>query len=257
VLLLIAYVVIRFVFIRSNQAAVSRNYFKERYKALGKMNYEEKAVGTLFILTALLWFTRSDLEIGSFFMPGWGSTFGVSEYVQDGTVAILVAVLLFIIPSLSEPGRALITWKEATRIPYEIILLFGGGFAMAKGFELSGLSKWLASHIHFATGNSMFVFVLLLGFFIVLISEFSSNVACIQLMLPVLISLQPVMNVHPLMLLFPATLAASLGFMLPVATAPNTIVFGSGKITMKEMMKTGVYLDIAGILLIALLSLFL
>jgi sodium-dependent dicarboxylate transporter 2/3/5 len=164
-----------------------------------------------------------------------------------------MAVLLFMIPSRSEKGRAILTWEEAKKLPFDIILLFGSGFALAKGFDVSGLSTWLAGQLSLFQNANIVLIGFSLAVLVCVISEFASNVASIQLMIPVLIVLQQELNVDPLVLMIPATLAASTGFMLPVATAPNTIVFGSGKITVNDMARAGFLMDIAGILLITLL----
>jgi sodium-dependent dicarboxylate transporter 2/3/5 len=165
---------------------------------------------------------------------------------------MFMALLLFVIPSSTEKGRSLLTWTEASKIPYEIILLFGSGFALAKGFETSGLSNWLAQQLHALKGVHPFLIIVTIGIIVTLISEFASNVASIQLVMPVLISLHAVVGQHPALLLVTAALAASLGFMLPVATAPNTIVFSSGHIKVREMAKAGLIIDIAGILIISI-----
>ncbi len=257
-LLVVCFFVLKFIFLRKVAAIkFDRNYFLTGYKNLGKMSAEEKTVGLIFATTALLWFTRSGMEFGSFTLPGWGKLFGNSELVQDSTVAVFMALLLFIIPSKNEKGRALITWHEASKLPFDIILLFGSGFAIAKGFDVSGLSNFLATQLEFFKTANIVVIILLVCVMICLISEFASNIASIQLALPILISIQKGLDVHPLLLLLPATLAASLGFMMPVATAPNTIVFGSKRIGVNDMMKAGAFLDIAGILLITLFSLLL
>ena len=163
-----------------------------------------------------------------------------------------MAVLLFLIPSSTEKGRPLITWQETTRLPFDIILLFGGGFALAKGFEVSGLCKWLASQMQFGPGTNIYLLIFGLCILITVISEFASNVACIQLMIPVLVAMQQTLQVHPLFLMIPATLAASLGFMLPVATAANTIVFATKRIKVNDMLLAGFLLDLLGVLLITL-----
>ena len=130
--------------------------------------------------------------------------------------------------------------------------MFGGGFALAKGFELSGLSTWLATQLNFAADMNIYLIIFGMCIVITIISEFASNVASIQLMLPILIAVQQTMDVHPLVLMIPATLSASLGFMLPVATAPNTIVFGSNRLRVNDMLKAGFFLNIIGIVLITL-----
>jgi solute carrier family 13 (sodium-dependent dicarboxylate transporter), member 2/3/5 len=256
--LAVCFVVLKTIFLRNcKSVALDKNYFLNEYKSLGKMSAEEKTVSAIFITTAVLWFTRSDIDLGIFKFPGWANLFGKSEIIQDSTVAVFMALLLFVIPSKNENGRALITWHEASKLPFDIILLFGSGFAIAKGFEVSGLSNFLASQLGFFKTTNIVVIILLICIMITIISEFASNIASIQLALPVLISIQKGLDIHPLLLMIPATFAASLGFMLPVATAPNTIVFGSKRIKVNDMMKAGVFLDIAGILLIVLFSLLL
>lgn len=256
-LLIISFFIIKFMFIkRDMKLAVEKNYFKEAYQRLGVISYEEKIVSVLFILTAVLWFTRVDIDFGGFTMKGWSNLFDKKGYLQDSTVAIFMAILLFIIPSKSEQGRALIIWEDVKRLPFDIVLLFGGGFALAKGFEISGLSNWLASQLHFSAGTNLHLLILGMCVLIAIISEFASNVACIQLMLPILIALIHSMHLNPLLLLIPATLASSLGFMLPVATAPNTIVFGSNRLRVKDMLVTGLIIDIVGIILITIATFF-
>lgn len=253
IFLVCAFFVLKWLFIPKIQdQEFNISYFKDEYKKLGAMSYEEKAVGIIFSLTALLWFTRADIDFGNFSMPGWKNIFPNPNNIQDGTVAIAMALLLFFIPSKNVKDRMLIGWDEAKKLPFHIILLFGSGFALAKGFELSGLSTWLAGNLTFMKDANPFVLVLSICILVTVISEFASNVASIQLTLPILLALVSTMGVHPLLLMLPATMAASLGFMLPVATGPNTIVFGSGKIKVKDMMRAGLILDIIGILIITL-----
>lgn len=251
-LLLIAFGLLYFFFVRKRiSIPIDRTFFRDSYKQLGPMSYEEIVVSCIFAGTALLWFTRSPIDFGAFTMPGWSQLFGkYKEYAQDSTVAIFMALLLFLIPSKSEKARPLITWNEASKMPFDIILLFGGGFALAYGFDKSGLSTWLAGQLRFLQGTNIIVLVAGLCLVVTVISEFASNVASVQLVLPILIALHKDIGVHPLVLMIPATLAASLGFMLPVATAPNTIVFGSKRIKVGEMMNVGLWVDIGGILVI-------
>ena len=253
--LVISYFVLKWMFIPKASKAFEEwdtSYFKEEYKKLGAFSYEEKWVAGIFSFTALLWFTRSDIDFGSFNMPGWKNIFPNPANIQDGTVAIAMAMLLFFIPSKTKKEEMLIGWEQAKKLPFHILLLFGSGFALAKGFELSGLSTWLAGNLNFMKDANPFVLVLTICILVTVISEFASNVASIQLTLPILLALVGTMGVHPLLLMLPATFAASLGFMLPVATGPNTIVFGSGRIKVADMMRAGLILDIIGILIITL-----
>ena len=253
VFLLIAFFVLKKIFIKKEAVLmIEKSYFVDAYKRLGKMSADEKMVSFVFILTALLWFTRADIDFGYFVMKGWSNLFPNKDFLQDSTVAIFMGVLLFLIPSKTEKGRALITWTEASKLPFDIILLFGGGFAMAKGVELSGLTNWLAMQLQFTPDTNIYFLIFTMCIVVCIISEFASNVTCIQLMLPILIAIQQTMNIHPLLLMVPATLAASLGFMLPVATGANTIVFGTKRVRVNDMLKAGFALDFIGILLITL-----
>lgn len=255
-LLLTAYLTLRYMFCeRINTAVVDRFYFRDKLKALGKWSREERIIAWVFLITVTLWFTRSDLDFGSYTIPGWASAiFGAkSKFIEDSTVAILAAIILFLIPA-SDKKQKLIEWKDAERLPFDIILLFGGGFALAYGFEVSGLSEWVASGFSHLKGMSPVLLVFGLSVLICIISEFASNVASIQLMIPVLLAGYQELGVSALFLLVPATLSASLGFMLPVATAPNTIVFGTKRIRTSEMMRAGLIVDIAGVIIITLIA---
>ncbi|MBL7924170.1 MAG: SLC13/DASS family transporter [Bacteroidia bacterium] len=252
-LLMMTWLIIRMTLLnRLGKIPFNKSIFKEQRKNLGAWNRDEKVVAVIFIATAVLWFTRADMEIGNRLFRGWAGYLPFPQQIQDSSIAIFMAMLLFFIPSSTEKNRNLLEWKEASRLPYEIILLFGSGFALAKGFETSGLSNWLALHLHGLKNVSPVYVVLVICMVVTVISEFASNVASIQLVLPILISLQSVTQSDPRIFMVPAALAASLGFMLPVATAPNTIVFSGGQIRVKEMVIAGLLVDLAGILLITL-----
>ena len=256
-LLLITWMVLKINISKKEQAInFDISIFKKAYQDLGKFSSEEKTVGLIFISTALLWFTRADIPLGSFTIKGWCNLFPYPNQMQDSTVAIVCALLLFILPA-SEKGKSILEWKDTAKLPFDILLLFGSGFALAKGFESSGLSKYLASQLNFLNGVHPLMILLIVCVIITIISEFASNVASIQLALPILIALQDAMHLHPMVLLVPATLAASLGFMMPVATAPNTIVFSSGHIKTSEMGFVGFWVNISGIVIISLITYFL
>jgi solute carrier family 13 (sodium-dependent dicarboxylate transporter), member 2/3/5 len=239
---------------KSRKLRLDTSEFRKSYVEMGPMSYEEKVVTFLFALTALLWFFRVDIDLGGFRIPGWSGFFKHAAFIQDSTVAVFMAFFLFLIPSRKEPGRALLTWEEARKLPFGIILLFGSGFALAKGFESSGLSRWLAGQLVIFGDAPPFLLIILVCVLVIVLSEFASNVATIQLFLPVLAALSTTMNMSPLFLLVPATFAASAGFMLPVATAPNTIVFGTGRIKVRTMMGAGLGLDMAAAILITVFT---
>lgn len=230
--------------------------FKNEYKLLGSAKIEEKIVLYLFIILALLWIFRSGFTIESVKIPGWSKLFKTPAFINDGTVAMFMSLLLFMIPSKSKKGEMLMDWKTANKIPWNIVLLFGGGFALAKGFVDSGLSVWIGGQLEGLAGVNpiliTFVDVSMMSF----LTELTSNVATTQMILPILSGLAGSIQVNPLLLMIPATMAASLAFMLPVATPPNAIVFGTNRIRVKDMVRTGILLNITGIIIVTLIMYF-
>jgi sodium-dependent dicarboxylate transporter 2/3/5 len=173
----------------------------------------------------------------------------VPAFIDDGTIAVTVALLLFIIPSRSKAGM-LMDWETATKLNWGIVLLFGGGFALASGFKESGLSEWIAQQL-VALGNVPSV--LMVGSICTMmtfLTELTSNTATTEMILPLLGSLAVAIKAHPLLLMVPATLSASCAFMLPVATPPNAIVFGSGEVKMSDMVRAGIIMNLIGIVII-------
>lgn len=255
--LLVTYFVLSRYFLKDvNKLEVGKSFFKDTYVQLGRVSYEQKVIMVIFFCCVALWFTREDLIFDSFTFRGWKNIFTLPKAVDDGSVAIAAALVLFLIPSKQNRGEALLIWEDAKKIRYDIILLFGSGFALAYGFEQSGLSDWLAMRLVFLKHVHPILLIGGICVIVTIISEFASNIASIQLCIPIMISLQKEIDVSPLLLMMPATFAASLGFMLPVATAANTIVFGSGKIPVKDMLRVGLVLDVIGILIITILTYF-
>ncbi|MFN8153220.1 MAG: SLC13 family permease [Bacteroidia bacterium] len=251
-LLLITRLTLKYTLLKNDASLpFDRSLFTAQRKALGPWSSDEKKTAFIFGMTVLLWFTRESIEFGSYHFTGWSGLFPFPTQITDGTVAVFMALLLFTIPSGTEKGRTLLSWNEAAKIPYEIILLFGSGFALSKGFETSGLSNFIAQKLHGLKDFDLLTLVLIIGAIVTLISEFASNVASIQLVMPILIALHSSIGHHPALLMVTAALSASLGFMLPVATAPNTIVYSSGHIKVREMVLAGFIIDLAGILVIS------
>jgi len=204
-----------------------------------------------------LWFFLKDITIGSLTIKGWPYWIGLPEpikYVKESTIAILIAFLLFLFPSKNKKGMNIITWSDVSRLPLGVIFLFGGGFALAEGVKVSGLSQWIAEE---ATGLAdLNVMLLILGFtlFMTFLTELTSNTASVVLFVPILFAMEPQLDCHPLQLYIPVTLAASCAFMLPVATPPNTIVFGSERLTIRQMMRAGIWLNLIAVAIITLVS---
>lgn len=223
---------------------------REQHAALGPMRFEERAVLLVFGTLALLWLTRTGLDIGTLHLPGWNRLFGAPEYVRDGTIAIGMAVLLFLLPAPNAPGERLLDWEAARRAPWDIILLFGGGFALASGFASSGLSLWIGHRLEGLGALHPILMLLLICLLISFLTELTSNVATTEMILPVLAALAVVVGVNPLFLMIPATIACSFAFMLPVATPPNAIVFGTGKVPITAMVRTGFVFNALGVALL-------
>ena len=229
-------------------------YFRQEYSALGKASYEEKTVLVLFVLLAFLWTFRSGISFDRFTLPGWGALFKHAPYINDATAAIFVAILLFVIPSGKKDGSRLMDWETAQKLPWDIVILFGGGFALASGFQSSGLTTWLGEQLDWTSNVGPFLVLLAILVLMVFLTELTSNVASIQMLLPVFAALAVSSNINPVLLMFPATLASSMAFMLPTATPPNAIVFGSHRINISTMVRTGMVLNILAILVILLLT---
>ncbi|HEX9986386.1 MAG TPA: SLC13 family permease [Thermoanaerobaculia bacterium] len=217
----------------------------------GPMSRPEKTALALCVATALLWVFRADINLGSFTLPGWANLFARPKSINDATVAIAMAFLAFLLPVGS--GKRLLDWEEFKRIPWDVLILFGGGFALADALETSGFSKWAGAKLAFVGNWHPVLLIAVVCIVVTLLSEVASNVATATAMMPVAAALAVSIGVHPYLLMIPAVLAASSGFMLPVATAPNTIAYATGLIRVKAMARSGLLLDIAAAIIITLL----
>lgn len=239
---------------KGSMDAIDQRGFHEQYHLLGKLAIEEWIVLADFVIMAILWMTRSNITVGNFTIHGWSGLFAHPHYFNDGTIAIFMACLLYFIPAKSEKGTAIMNWEFSKKIPWGIVLLFGGGFALAIGFKDSGLSAWFGDSLSFIGGTHPLVVILAVSFIMVMLTELTSNTATTQILLPILAGLAVSLKINPLFLMIPATISASMAFMLPVATPPNAIVFSSNKISVAQMAKTGFVLNIIATILIALFT---
>lgn len=235
---------------------LSRQDFKAEYAELGKAKAEEKTIFILFVLLAILWIFRSGFDIQGFKIPGWAGVFHYPGYINDGTVAIFISLILFLLPSKNKKGRRLMDWSTARKIPWHIVLLFGGGFALAKGFVDSGLSLWFGNSMAGLGAIPPMILTLIIVAMMSLLTELTSNTATTEMILPILAGLAVSIKINPLLLMIPATLAASLAFMLPVATPPNAIIFGTNRLRVKDMVRTGFLLNFIGVIIATLLMYF-
>ena len=210
--------------------------------SIGKWQPEEKRVLTVFLLTALLWITRTEP------FGGWKSW--LSLPANDASVAMLAVIALFCIPKRSGSKKALLDWETAQQIPWGVLLLFGGGICLAKAFTASGLSTELAHLLEGLTVLPILFTVACIALFVTFLTEATSNTATTVLLMPVLAATALNAGIKPELLMVPAVLSASCAFMMPVATAPNSIVIGSGLLKTGSMAKKGFVLNLLGTVVI-------
>lgn len=241
--------------LEQQDSAKGLEQIQEQQKKLGLISYEEKVILGVFGVVAFAWMTRSFL-----LNP-------ILPQLTDTIIALLGAIVLFIIPTkntikrevvdttledVDDSPATILDWDTAVKIPWGVILLFGGGLALANAFDKTGLASWIGGQIDSLAALPLFVLLLLLIALVNFLTEITSNVATVSMILPVLAALAVTIGVHPYILMIAATCAASCAFMLPVATAPNAIVFGSSYIQIEDMIKAGVWLNLLSIILFAL-----
>jgi len=252
VFLAVIYIYLYFMFVRGtivNESVSNASNIQNQYKALGKITREERIVLAAFSLFALLLLFRSNINIGNFVIPGWSNIFSNPAYINDGTVAIFIGVILFLLPAKHGHDQIL-DWQTARQMPWRIIILFGGGFALADGFTASGLSQWIGNSMGNLGHLHPLVIILVITTLMIFLTEVTSNTATAQMILPIVAALSVSMKVHPLLFMLPVTIAGSMAFMLPVATPPNAIIFGTDRIRIIDMARTGFVLNIIGIVVV-------
>ena len=210
------------------------NEIKNQLKNLGKISYEEKSVMIVFIATALAWITQS--LIIKKYIPA----------IDDTIIAIISAVILFILPNKNRTKK-LLSWEDTVKLPWGILLLFGGGMALAKGFDTSGLAIWIGKQMNFFDAIPLLALLLVLITMVNFLTEITSNLATTAMLLPVLVALAETIDVNAYYLLVGATVAASCAFMLPVATPPNAVIFGSKILKIDDMIKKGFWMNLISI----------
>ncbi|XP_013873898.1 solute carrier family 13 member 4 [Austrofundulus limnaeus] len=247
---------------KTRREIMSEMRIQEEYAKLGPISYPEVVTGVFFVLMTLLWFTR---EPG--FVPGWTSLFEKKGYRTDATVSVLLGFLLFLIParrpfssssssscqnsdedSESDPLAPMITWKDFQRLmPWEIVILVGGGYALAAGCKVSGLSVWIGRQLEPMSGLPPWAVTLLACLLVSAVTEFASNPATLTVFLPILSALSETLQINPLHTLIPSTMCVSFGVMLPVGNPPNAIVFSYGHVQISDMVKAGFGVNLIGV----------
>eukprot|EP00062_Callorhinchus_milii_P019414 gi/632973939/ref/XP_007903395.1/ PREDICTED: solute carrier family 13 member 3-like [Callorhinchus milii] len=231
---------------------------KSDYAKLGPMKFAERSVAVFFFFFAIFLFTRDPK-----FIPGWAHFFG-QEYISDAVTGLSLIIIMFAFPSqkpslkwwfsskaANVPNPSLLSWKKVqANLPWNVVLLLGGGFAMAKGCEESGLSRWIGKQLHPLEDLPPSLAVLVIAITLAFFTEFASNTATIIIFLPIVTQLAIHLKVNPLYLMIPGTVGCSFAFMLPVATPPNSIAFSTGHLMVTDMVKTGVVMNIMGIIVL-------
>jgi sodium-dependent dicarboxylate transporter 2/3/5 len=238
---------------RASLGANARDVLSERRRALGPLAGGEARTMLVFGLTALAWLFRERKDLGGVVIPG---LVDLAPRLTDASIGILGATVLFVVTGRTADGtrRPLLTWDEARGIPWDVLLLFGGGLSLAAAMESTGLAEWLGGRM--TTLGSLPPLLIYLGLAVVvlLLSELASNTAVSSMTMPIVATLATAIDQPPLLLMLIAALAASTGFALPIATPPNTIVFGSGQVSVREMARAGVLLDVIAVILIVLIA---
>lgn len=221
----------------------SAQVIDDQIKELGPISKAEKLVGTIFLITASSWILRGSIN-------NWLDT----KVLNDTIIAITGGILMFITPLSLKEGKFLMQWKATERLPWGILLLFGGGMALARAMESANIVQTIGDAI--AGNGEMNELLLIIGLcsFMLFMTEIMSNIALTVIFIPVVLGIANSMGIDPVHLSLPVTLAASYAFMMPIATPPNAIVFSSGMIKMKEMIRAGFLLNIVAIILLAILS---
>ena len=214
-----------------------REEINNQLKLIGKISYEEKLIAIVFSLTAFAWVTRDYLL--KILIP----------VIDDTIIAMVSAIIIFLLPT-KDGKRRLLNWDEAVKLPWGILLLFGGGMALAAGFKESGLALWIGNQMTLLDGVSLFLLVFILITSVNFLTEITSNLATTAMLLPILYPMAINIDVHPFILMVSTTVAASCAFMLPVATPPNAVVFGSGYLRIPDMVKIGIWMNIISIVLL-------
>jgi len=259
IMLFVVWLILTKIFFRvPANLTVDKSIINKEYKELGPISFEEKSVLIIFSLTAILWVFRKKLTIGFLSIPGWSQLLPISSLIDDATVAIFMAMLMFLIPTQNkETKHSTIMGPDVIKkLPWNIVLLFGGGFALAKGFQVTGLSAFIGNEFSGLAGMPPIIMIVIICFGITFLTELTSNTATTEMILPILASVAIAMQTNPLLLMIPATLSASCAFMMPVATPPNAVIFGSGRIRISDMARAGIFINLIGIIIITVLFYF-
>jgi solute carrier family 13 (sodium-dependent dicarboxylate transporter), member 2/3/5 len=246
---LVWYFLVRFFRIKGSIPG-NKELIDNELHGLGEMSSGEKRVLCIFILTVVGWVFREGFTFDRFTIPGWSRLLGLEEYVTDSTVGMFAAMLLFMVPD--GRGKRLLDWKAAGSIPWGVGVIVGGGYALAASFKSTGLADWLGGRLAFVSSYPTLVVLFIVVGAVLLFTEMNSNTATANIFLPVLASMAVAGNINPMLLMIPATFASSIVFIMPAGTGPNTVIFGSNKVTVQDMARAGVWLKLISMIILPL-----
>ena len=231
---------------KQNEFNEGKEEINRQLEELGPISYEEKIVLSVFVVTGLAWILRTYLL--NKFIPN----------LDDSIIALISGISLFLFQANNQEGKneKIMNWEDAVKLPWGVLLLFGGGLAIAQGFQSSGLANWIAENLTQLNGFSLFIILLVLITAVNFLTEITSNLATTAMLLPILAPTAVILGVHPYILMVGATLAASCAFMLPVATPPNAVVFGSNYLKISDMVRVGILMNIISIIIIFMMVYF-
>ena len=231
---------------KQNEFNKGKEEINRQLEELGSISYEEKIVLSVFVLTGLAWILRTYLL--NKFIPN----------LDDSIIALISGISLFLFQAKNQEGKneKIMNWEDAVKLPWGILLLFGGGLAIAQGFQSSGLANWIAENLTQLNGSSLFIILLVVITAVNFLTEITSNLATTAMLLPILAPTAVILGVHPYLLMVGATLAASCAFMLPVATPPNAVVFGSNYLKISDMVRVGILMNFISIIIIFIMVYF-
>lgn len=225
------------------------NILETEIRALGRASTAERRVATVFIVTALAWILRAPKAMGEVVIPGLQS---LAPELRDSTIAMAAALVLFVTTRGDGSRTPLLTWEKARGIPWGVLILFGGGLSLARGMERSGLSEWIGSSVAGLGSLPELALFGILALLFVFLTELTSNAATTTMAMPVLVGAAAAMGMPAIPFMIVATLSSSMAFMLPVATPPNAIVFGSDYLTIPQMARAGFLLNLVAVVVVSL-----
>jgi sodium-dependent dicarboxylate transporter 2/3/5 len=236
----------------SGSFAGSRDIVDRELATLGRMTPGEKRVLIIFVLTALGWVFRRDFVLDNTTIPGWSTLLGIDEYAHDSTVAMVGGLLLFCLGD-GRTGRRLLSWQSAGQVPWGVVMIVGGGYAIAESFAVTGLAEWVGGRLSFISQYPQLLVLIIVVGLMIFLTEINSNTATANIFLPVLATMGVAGGINPLLLMVPATFACSFAFMLPSGTGTNTVIFASERVRIPDMARAGIWLNLISLVLLTVI----